>query len=111
MSIGTPCVIIFYRALLETHLSMHRAQQLNVILDSGSSDLWLASNKCIQCPSGTPEYDSTKSSSFESSGNELVTIRYGSGAVQGTLGQDTVSLAGFIVSKQTFRKYSFCESL
>jgi len=90
---------------------MHRAQDFNVILDTGSSDLWVASNLCIQCPSRTPKYDSTKSSSFNESGNELVTLQYGSGEVGGTLGQDTVSLAGFIVKQQTFRMYYFLSSL
>lgn len=85
MSIGTP------------------PQQFNVILDTGSSDLWLASSQCTACPSGTPEFDSTKSSSFAaSSSNQPVTIQYGSGAVQGTLAQDTVSMGGFTVSVQTF---------
>lgn len=77
-------------------------QQFNVILDTGSSDLWLASNQCTACPSGTPEFDSTQSSSFTAANNQPVTIQYGSGAVQGTLAQDTVSMGGFTVSKQTF---------
>ena len=86
--------------------STHRPQEFNVILDTGSSDLWVASSLCFQCPSRTPKYEPTKSSSFSSSGNELVTLQYGSGDVGGTLGQDTVSLAGFTVKQQTFRMYS-----
>jgi len=74
------------------------AQPFNVILDTGSSDLWLASTQCTSC-SGTPEYDSSKSSSFKSVGDSETTIRYGSGVVRGTLGQDTVSMGGFTATQ------------
>lgn len=84
----------------------YRPQQFNVILDTGSSDLWLAGAQCTSCPSGTPEFDTSKSSSFTSTGNQEVTIQYGSGAVTGTLAQDSVSMGAFSVSQQTFRKYS-----
>lgn len=85
MSIGTP------------------AQQFNVILDSGSSDLWVANTQCDLCPSGTPEYDSSQSSSFTpSDSSEPVSIQYGIGTVEGILAQDTVTMAGFTVSKQKF---------
>lgn len=83
-----------------------------VILDTGSSDLWLASNSCSGCPSDTPEFNpsdsstfktnSTSSSSSSSSNGSEVQITYGSGEVQGTLGIDTVSLAGQTVDSQTF---------
>lgn len=56
------------------------------------------------CPLGTPLYDSTRSSSFTGT-SDTVTIRYGSGAVQGTIAQDTVSMGGFIAESQTFGSY------
>lgn len=83
-------------------------------MDTGSSDLWLASSSCSGCPSDTPEFTSSSSSSFKSNSsstsssghgggsNGEVSITYGSGDVQGALGTDTVSLAGQTVSSQTF---------
>jgi cathepsin D len=88
---------------MSVHTSTHSAQQFNVILDSGSSDLWLAGTHCTTCPSGTHQYDSTKSSTFANS-TGIVTVRYAGGAIEGTLVKDTVSMSGFIVSQQTFRK-------
>jgi cathepsin D len=90
-------------------LKIFRAQQLNVILDTGSSDLWFANTQCNVCTSDTPGYDSNKSSSFTSPGRSgPVSIQYGIGSVEGVLAQDTVTMGGFTISKQTFRKYSSC---
>jgi len=79
-------------------------QQFNVILDTGSSDLWLADTTCSTCPRAMPVFDSSKSTSFQAS-NSLssdVTIHYGSGAVAGTLATDTVTMGGFTIPDQTF---------
>jgi cathepsin D len=91
-----------------------RPQQFDVVLDTGSSDLWVTSSQCTACASGGPEFDSTKSTSFVASSNvQPVTIQYGSGSVEGVLGQDTVSMGGFTVAQQTFSKFllsgSFCD--
>ncbi|KAE9403076.1 acid protease [Gymnopus androsaceus JB14] len=86
-------------------------QSMDVILDTGSSDLWVAGTGCSSCASGTPTFDSSKSSSFKQSSSSSSSsghnggeteIQYGSGAVEGNLAQDTVSLGGFSVSSQTF---------
>src|ERR1700691_1658276 len=105
MTVGTPYVVTATHSCTNVLSVCRRPQSFNVILDTGSSDLWLASSQCTACPSGTPEFDSTKSSSFSASSNQPVTIQYGSGAVQGTLAQDTVSMGGFAVPQQIFRKY------
>ncbi|KAI9067338.1 acid protease [Trametes sanguinea] len=81
-------------------------QSFKVVLDTGSSDLWVAVADCLSCGQ-TPTFDPTQSSSLQAvtstTGNtQQVTIRYGSGSVQGTLAQDTVSMAGFTVNPQTF---------
>ena len=82
------------------------SQQFNVVLDTGSSDLWLASTSCPTC-AGVPTFDTSKSSTLQqpttSTGQgQGVEIHYGSGEVAGVLAQDTVSMGGFTVDPQTF---------
>ncbi|KAF8902934.1 aspartic peptidase domain-containing protein [Gymnopilus junonius] len=78
------------------------AQTFSVVLDTGSSDLWLASDTCLNCDPSTPLFQSTKSSSLQAGLSSAVTIHYGSGSVAGTTASDTVSMGGFTVSSQTF---------
>ncbi|KAF8326642.1 aspartic peptidase domain-containing protein [Cantharellus anzutake] len=78
------------------------SQAFNVLLDTGSTDLWLASQNCsIGCSTVTNRYDPTKSSSYKDTSSPLH-IRYGSGAVSGTIGTETVSFGGFTVTQQPF---------
>lgn len=72
-------------------------QDFNLILDTGSSDLWVATSSCTSCAS--TEFIASKSSSYQSSGASLE-ITYGSGSVKGTTSQDTVSLGGFTITQQ-----------
>lgn len=74
------------------------SQTFQVILDTGSSDLWVVSPSCTGC-TGTPTFDTSKSSTFQSSSSS-VQINYGSGSVKGTVAADTVSFAGFTLSTQ-----------
>lgn len=76
------------------------SQSFDVVLDTGSSDLWLAGSQCTQCPTGTPEFDTSASSSIQTSSDQ-VQINYGSGSVIGNLAKDTVSMGDFTVSDQT----------
>ncbi|KAF9010681.1 aspartic peptidase domain-containing protein [Cyathus striatus] len=80
------------------------SQSFNVILDTGSSDLWVADTSCTTCDASTPLFDSSKSSSLkQASGVSSETdIRYGSGEVAGSIVSDTVSMGGFTISDQTF---------
>ncbi|KAL5531684.1 hypothetical protein ACEPAG_4561 [Sanghuangporus baumii] len=73
----------------------------DVILDTGSADLWLADSTCIAGCQEITTFDSTASSSFTNLTSSF-SITYGSGAAAGTLGQDVVQMAGFSVSNQTF---------
>ncbi|KAI0753747.1 acid protease [Fomes fomentarius] len=73
----------------------------NVILDTGSSDLWIASADSLSTPNGVATFDSSASSTFNDVGTPFE-IKYGSGAAQGTLGRDVVRMAGFEVANQTF---------
>ncbi|KAL6299535.1 aspartic peptidase domain-containing protein [Sparassis latifolia] len=77
----------------------------NVILDTGSADLWLAGDttngSASNVPSGIPLFDPSASSTFQSLGKAFE-IQYQSGTALGVLGQDTVQMAGFQVSAQEF---------
>ncbi|KIK09781.1 hypothetical protein K443DRAFT_671105 [Laccaria amethystina LaAM-08-1] len=75
-------------------------QSFNVVLDTGSSDLWVADTSCTSCDSTTPLFAPSKSSSITSA-NGQTTIRYGSGTVAGIIAQDVVSMGNFSVQSQT----------
>jgi cathepsin D len=77
-------------------------QDFNIILDTGSADFWLADSSCTSSGcSGVDLFSASSSSSYRAS-NTPFQIQYGSGAAQGTLATDTVSLAGYTVNSQTF---------
>lgn len=76
-------------------------QTFQVILDTGSSDLWVVTTSCTSCTSDETPFDASKSSSYAASNSQL-TINYGSGSVKGTVAEDTVSCGGFTVPKQEF---------
>ncbi|KAG6336636.1 hypothetical protein ID866_2443 [Astraeus odoratus] len=73
-------------------------QTFQVILDTGSSDLWVVTTACTACTDG-PTFDTSKSSSFQSSSSQLQ-IDYGSGSVRGTVSADTVTFGGFNMPTQ-----------
>lgn len=73
------------------------AQTVNVIYDTGSSNLWVPSKK-----SGTHRiFDHTKSSSYVKNGTEFK-IMYGSGPVSGVFGKDSVTAGGVALPDYTF---------
>lgn len=74
------------------------AQSFSVIMDTGSSDLWLAGADCSSCE--MDPYNTASSSTFQDS-DQSVRISYGSGQARGTIGTDTVAMGGFIVKDQT----------
>ncbi|KAI0050942.1 acid protease [Auriscalpium vulgare] len=73
----------------------------SVILDTGSSDLWLAGSSCTSGCDGITTFASTSSSSFQNK-TQAFSITYGSGKASGVLGQDVVQMAGFEVNNQIF---------
>ncbi|BGP37081.1 hypothetical protein JCM10450v2_000989 [Rhodotorula kratochvilovae] len=80
------------------------AQYMNCILDTGSADLWVASDFCSSedgCASTIPLFNSTLSSTALDM-NTSFSVRYGSGSAQGEIFQDYVSFAGYNVSSQAF---------
>lgn len=75
----------------------------SVILDTGSADLWLASDACTPedyCPASIPTFHGRDSSSFQNTSKPF-SITYGSGRAVGTLARETVNVAGFQVEQQT----------
>ncbi|KAH9829970.1 aspartic peptidase domain-containing protein [Rhodofomes roseus] len=80
------------------------AVSFDVILDTGSSDLWVASSQTgatSNIPSGIATFDAAASSTFKSL-NQSFSITYDSGMAQGALAQDSVQMAGFEVNSQVF---------
>ena len=77
-------------------------QSFTVVLDTGSSNLWVPSTKChsFSCYLHN-RFDAEKSSTFETAGREFK-IQYGTGAVEGFISQDTLSIAGMKVEGQEF---------
>jgi len=73
----------------------------NVILDTGSADLWVADSSCTTGCAGLPTFQPSSSSSFKNS-SQSFSIQYGSGSAQGSLGSDNVQMAGFSVDNQVF---------
>ncbi|KAL7412344.1 aspartic peptidase domain-containing protein [Mrakia frigida] len=75
-------------------------QSLNVILDTGSADLWLSSSSCSTCTGSAYELNPSSSPSMKVTTTPF-SIVYGSGSASGTLATDTVTLGPFSV-EQTF---------
>jgi saccharopepsin len=77
-------------------------QEFKVVLDTGSSNLWVPSSKCtsIACFLHA-KYDSSTSSSYKENGTKFE-IRYGSGSLSGFVSSDTLELAGMEIKDQLF---------
>lgn len=77
-------------------------QTFKVILDTGSSNLWVPSSDCssLACYLHS-KYDHDSSSTYKANGSEFA-IRYGSGSLEGYVSQDTLQLGDLIIPKQDF---------
>jgi len=79
-------------------------QNFLVVFDTGSSNLWVPSQKCawtdVACELHS-RYDSTKSSTYVANGTTF-NIQYGSGSMTGFLSQDTLTFGEFAVKNQVF---------
>ncbi|ODN83728.1 hypothetical protein L202_01820 [Cryptococcus amylolentus CBS 6039] len=75
-------------------------QELLLVLDTGSADLWAAGAACGSCGNGE-RFDPTASSTYQQTDGAFA-IAYGSGSVSGNLGTDVVELAGFSLPNISF---------
>ncbi|KAK7044228.1 hypothetical protein VNI00_007950 [Paramarasmius palmivorus] len=77
----------------------------NVLVDSGSADLWVAGDDCRSYSGGNCGPHNTlgtnSSTTFQGS-DEIFMITYGSGAVLGTMANDTIQLAGLTLDEYRF---------
>lgn len=77
-------------------------QSFKVILDTGSSNLWVPSTKCssIACFLHT-KYDNSASSTYKKNGTEFK-IQYGSGAMEGIVSNDILTIGDLKIKGQDF---------
>jgi len=85
-------------------------QDFEVIFDTGSSDLWVASAGCDSSCGRHAMYDSSQSSTYEEDG-ESFDIMYGSGPVSGFQSIDTLNLGGLTVQEQDFAEVTDASGL
>ncbi|VDC07601.1 unnamed protein product [Peniophora sp. CBMAI 1063] len=71
-------------------------QPLNVILDTGSSDLWFSTTDCQNCPNYVPRFNASQSSTLNASSTQTVELLYGTGLnATGTVLQDAVAVGPY----------------
>ncbi|KAJ5481735.1 hypothetical protein N7475_000547 [Penicillium sp. IBT 31633x] len=77
-------------------------QTFKVVLDTGSSNLWVPSQECnsIACFLHS-KYDSSASSTYEKNGTEFE-IRYGSGSLSGFVSRDNLQIGDLKIKGQDF---------
>ncbi|KAF9534288.1 aspartic peptidase domain-containing protein [Crepidotus variabilis] len=93
----------FMNAQYYTEISLGTpAQNFKVILDTGSSNLWVPSAKCtsIACFLHA-KYDSSSSSTHKPNGTEF-SIRYGSGSMEGFVSNDHLTIGDLTLKSQDF---------
>ncbi|PIC30481.1 hypothetical protein B9Z55_021706 [Caenorhabditis nigoni] len=79
-------------------------QPATVILDTGSSNLWVIDADCLECEGFAytrHPFNTKKSSTFENEARKF-SIQYSSGSVGGFIGKDTITLGGLKIWTQEF---------
>ncbi|TVU02566.1 hypothetical protein EJB05_51977, partial [Eragrostis curvula] len=78
-------------------------QNFTVVFDTGSSNLWVPSAKCIFSLACYfhPKYESRRSSTYKENGTPA-SIHYGTGAIYGYYSEDQVTVGNLVVQNQEF---------
>ncbi|XP_026720276.1 embryonic pepsinogen-like [Athene cunicularia] len=77
-------------------------QDFTVVFDTGSSNLWVPSVSCTSLACQNHQmFNPSQSSTYKRTGQNL-SIQYGTGAMEGTVGSDTVTLASLVDINQQF---------
>ncbi|KAB0362908.1 hypothetical protein FD754_007064 [Muntiacus muntjak] len=77
-------------------------QELQVIFDTGSSDLWVPSHSCTSTTCSTQvRFKHLESSTFQST-QKTFSIAYGSGSMKGFLAYDTIPTGDLVSTDQRF---------
>lgn len=76
-------------------------EQIHVVYDTGSSNLWVPNPKCCSFLTRHHLYHESKSSSYGANGTAFK-IQYGSGPVSGFYSEDTISIGDVAIPKYTF---------
>lgn len=74
-----------------------------MLVDTGSSDVWIVGKVCSGCPTSVALYDNTASSTAVNKSTASTTIEFGSGTVEGYIFADTISMGSLSVSQGAFR--------
>jgi len=80
-------------------------QPFRVVMDTGSSNLWIPSVQCVKSDAGCigkQKYDHTKSNTYKEDPYEILFIPYGTGFLVGFLSNDTVNVGPISVINQCF---------
>ncbi|XP_078402318.1 pepsin A-4-like [Cetorhinus maximus] len=77
-------------------------QSFTVIFDTGSSNLWVPSVYCSEKSCMVHKRFNPKLSSTYRSNNQGVSIQYGTGAMKGILGYDTIRISSIAIPGQEF---------
>jgi len=86
-----------------------KGQTLNVVFDTGSSNLWVPSKQCTNC-GFHPKYDHTKSSTYVANGTKF-NITYASGPVSGFLSEDSVTIGDVTTKSNLFAEITDVKGL
>ena len=77
-------------------------QEFNLMVDTGSANLWVPSVNCYSMPCWTHNtYDSSQSSTYHANGT-FIEIDYETGYCSGVLSEDVMRIAGNVVANVTF---------